>query len=150
MAAPDPASPASALRARLEALGREIGSREASHASELEKARHCAARLRAWVADAIEGFESAVAESGAPHLGIAVSEPRLDDKHVRSVQFDVRRGRHVAIVTVKSRGEVTLVGPFKTGKTEGPCLSFPSHADADLCRALGDLLARFIEEGMAP
>ena len=150
MAAPQHASPASDLRARLETLGREIGGREASHAAAVEEAWRCAARLRAWVADALAGFQAGAAKSGASHLAIDVSEPRLDDKHLRSVQFDVRRGRHVAIVTLTSRGDVTLVGPFKVGNAEGPCFSFPANADAELCRALEDFLARFLEQATTP
>jgi hypothetical protein len=45
---------------------------------------------------------------------------RTDDKHLRSVEFELSRGRYRAIVTAKSRGDVTFVGPFRTGKTEGP------------------------------
>jgi hypothetical protein len=66
------------------------------------------------------------------------------------VQFDLRRGRHVALVTVKSGGEVTLVGPFRTGKTEGPWLSFPVDAETELRAALGDFLERFLDEAATP
>ncbi|MEN8182314.1 MAG: hypothetical protein ABFS46_07245, partial [Myxococcota bacterium] len=62
----------------------------------------------------------------------------------------LRRGRHQAIVTVKSRGEVTLVGPFRSGKTEGPCRSFPYDAEEELHKALGDFLERFLEEAATP
>lgn len=60
------------------------------------------------------------------------------------------RARHRAVVTVKSKGEVTLVGPFRAGKNEGPCRSFPFAEEAELDAALGDFLERFLEEAVAP
>jgi hypothetical protein len=79
-----------------------------------------------------------------------VTPVRLDDKHVRAIAFDVRRGRHAGVVTVKSRGEVTLVGPFRSGKTEAPCRTFPWDAQDDIDGALGDFLLRFLEEAVTP
>jgi hypothetical protein len=148
MAAPSASS--ADLRARLEELGRGYARREAEHVEAMERAHRCAECLRGWVAEAVEGFAAAARAGGAAHLAIEVSAPRLDDKHVRAVQFDVRRGRHVGIVTVKSRGDVTLVGPFHAGKKEGPCLSFPAEANDELRRALGDFLERFLEEAISP
>ena len=109
-----PTTGAPDLGSRLEALGRELGQRE------------------------------------APHLRIELGEIQVDEKHLRAVEFELRRGRHRAIVTAKSRGDVTLVGPFQAGKVEGPCLSFPFDAGSELHRALGDLLARFVEEAATP
>lgn len=138
------------LRTRMEELGRRVGEREAQHADGLAEARRQAALLRGQVAGALEAFESAAAKAGAEHIQVAVSEPRTDDKHLRAVEFDLQRGRHRAIVTVKSRGEVTLVGPFKAGKTEGPCRTFPISEQADIHAALGDFLERFLEEAATP
>jgi hypothetical protein len=81
---------------------------------------------------------------------VEVGELRVDDKHLRAMEFELRRGRHRAIVTAKSRGEVTLVGPFRAGKAEGPCKSFPFEAPEELRRALGDFLERFVEEAATP
>ena len=61
-------------------------------------------------------------------------------------------------ITVKSKGEVTLVGPFRAGKNEGPCQSFAfevggtsgAQDDGELESALGDFLERFLEEAAAP
>jgi hypothetical protein len=53
-------------------------------------------------------------------------------------------------VTVKAKGEVTLVGPFRSGKTEGPCRSFAFSAEEDLADALGDFLESFLEAAAAP
>lgn len=110
--------------------------------------------LHARVAAAIEHFNSLVADA-APQLGVSLSEPRSDDKHLHATQFDLERGRYRAIVTVKSKGEVTLVGPFRLGKAEGPCRSFtfsgaPDVVGADLEDALGDFLENFLEEAATP
>jgi hypothetical protein len=138
------------LREQLEKLGRELGAREAEHAAALEAARERAASLRSLVAEGLAGFRAGAAAAGAPHLDARLSELRLDDKHVRSVEFDLWRGRYRAIVTVKSRGDVTLVGPFHAGKTEGPCKSFPFHAEDEVQKALADFLERFLTEAVTP
>jgi hypothetical protein len=136
------------LRDRLRELGRELAARELEHRDALEAARRQAESLRAQVALALEGWHEAVA--GAPQLAVRVGEIRPDDKHVRAVEFELTRGRHRAIVTVKSRGDVTLVGPFHAGKTEGPCKSFPFGADEEIRKALGDFLERFLTEAATP
>jgi len=152
MSASPASSPETSLRERLARRGREFAAREAEHAEGVASARRCAEALRARVCEAVEAFERAAAEAGGSPLGIEVSAPRLDDKHVRSVQFDLRRGRNVAIVTAKSRGDVTLVGPFHAGKTEGPCASYRTHSpdDAELARGLAAFLERFLDEATAP
>jgi hypothetical protein len=150
MAQPPAARPNLDLAARLESLGRSIGEREGAQREALAAARSCAEKLRACVAEALARFHQTAAEAGAPHLRIELSEVRADDKHLRAVEFDLERGRYKAIVTTKARGEVTLVGPFHVGKNEGPCLSFPFDAEAELREALGDFLARFLEEAATP
>jgi hypothetical protein len=142
--------PPAPLVGRLQEIGRKIGAREAAHRDALDAAREVADRLRARVAEAIEGFHAAARDAGAPHLRIDVGEPCLDHKHARAVQFELRRGRYQALVTVKSRGDVTMVGPFRQGKVEGPCRKFPFGADAEIDAALGDFLERFLEEASAP
>jgi len=141
---------AAALRARLAAAGRRLAEREAGEAASLAEARRVAEGLRALVGEGLAAYEEAIRAGGAPQLHVELSTPRVDDKHLRSVQFELRRGRHAAIVTVKSRGEATLVGPFRAGKTEGPCLSFPFGAEADLEKALGEFLERFLEAAATP
>lgn len=138
------------LRDRLRELGRELAARESEHASALEAARTQAASLRAAVALALEGWHEAVAAAGAPQLAVRIGEVRPDDKHIRAVEFDLVRGRHRAIVTVKARGDVTLVGPFHAGKTEGPCKSFPFGAEDEIRKALGDFLERFLTDAATP
>jgi hypothetical protein len=152
MAESPPSDPGSAddLGARLEALGRSLGEREAGHREGLAQANAWAEQLRGGVASALERFHAAVAEAGAPHLRIALGEIRVDEKHLRAVEFTLERGRHKAIVTVKSRGDVTLVGPFHIGKAEGPCRSFPLEAEREIQRALGAFLEHFVEEAATP
>jgi hypothetical protein len=140
----------SALAARLATLGRELGQREAEHGEGLERARKCVEELRAEVAAALDGFHREAASAGAPHLRVEISPVRVDDKHLRSVEFELVRGRHRAIVTAKSRGDVTFVGPFKSGKTEGPCKSFPIDARDEVGSALADFLEGFLEEAATP
>jgi hypothetical protein len=138
------------LAIRLAEVGRRLGAREAEHAQPLAEARRRAEALRAEVASALEAFHAGAARAGAPQLRISLGEVRLDDKHARAVQFDFARGRCAGVVTVKSRGEVTLVGPFQRGKAEGPCLSFAFEAEVELHKALGDFLERFLEEAAQP
>jgi len=139
-----------ALTARLSTLGRELGEREAEHGSGLERARKCVEELRGEVSAALDGFHRAAAQAGAPHLRIEISPVRTDDKHLRSVEFELSRGRHRAIVTAKSRGDVTFVGPFRSGKTEGPCKSFPIDARDEVSGALVSFLESFLEEAATP
>ena len=139
-----------ALHARLSALGRELGEREAEHGAGLERARKCVEELRGEVAAALEGFHRAAAGAGASHLQIELSPVRTDDKHLRSVEFELCRGRYRAIVTAKSRGDVTFVGPFRSGKTEGPCKSFPIDARDEVSGALASFLESFLEEAATP
>jgi hypothetical protein len=146
---PPPMAPVD-LGERLEALGRELGSREAPFRDELTRARSVAERLRDRVADALGRFHRAAAAAGAPQLEAAISETRADDKHLRAVQFDIARGRYRAIVTVKARGEVTLVGPFRAGKDEGPCRTFPIDSEGEIAGALAGFLERFLEEAATP
>jgi len=54
------------------------------------------------------------------------------------------------VITIKSKGEVTLVGPFRIGKKEGPCRSFPVAANEEINDALGDFLERFLQEAASP
>jgi hypothetical protein len=138
------------LRTRLAQAGRRLGAREAEHSAAFSEAQVRADKLRAVVADAVAGFNDGARAAGAPQLALELGEPRVDAKHLRAVEFELRRGRYRAIVTVKSRGQVTLVGPFKAGKQEGPCQTFPWDAGADLERALGDFLERFAEEAATP
>ena len=137
------------LNDRVEALARDLAQREKKQVEAIEKAQYKAAELHRQIAAAIDRFNAVVGES-VPYLEIAVSPPRVDDKHLHAVEFDLERGRHRAIVTVKAKGEVTLVGPFRSGKTEGPCRSFAFAAEEELADAMGDFLENFLEAAAAP
>lgn len=148
---PETAPPSSTdLAARLASLGRTLGARESDHREALSAAEACATSVRAEVAQALEGFHAAASEAGAPHLRIELSPIRIDDKHLRAVEFDLTRGRHQAIVVAKAKGEITLVGPFKKGKVEGPCKSFPFDSRDEIRSALGSFLENFLEEAATP
>jgi len=138
------------LEARMRKLGKTLGEREAAHRDALSAADKLAAELRSTVAEALEAFHAGASDVGAPHLRAQVSEPRTDDKHVRAIEFELQRGRHRAIVTVKSKGAVTLVGPFQAGKNEGPCASFAWEDRSGLEAALGDFLENFLQEAASP
>jgi hypothetical protein len=137
------------LNDRIEALARDLARRESSHQEAIEKAQRKAAELHRQVEAAIARFNAVVGLS-IPYLEVWVSAPRVDDKHLHAVEFNLERGRHRAIVTVKSKGEITLVGPFRSGKTEGPCRSFAFAAEAEFQDALAEFLERFLEEAAAP
>lgn len=138
------------LEEALESVGRALAERETAHSSELGTAREQAIALHARVAVALDRYHAAIESAGAAHLRVELTEPRLDEKHVRSYEFDVRRGRHRALFVLKSRGELTLVGPFRTGKTEGPCRSFPVEAEAEIAAAVVEFVSNFLEEAATP
>ena len=137
------------LNERTEAIAHEVAKRESTHLEPIARARRKAEELHGQVDSAIGRFNATLAES-VPYLQVEVSPPRIDDKHLHAVEFDLERGRHRAVITVKSKGEVTLVGPFREGKKEGPCRSFPVDADADIADALSDFLAAFLEAASSP
>lgn len=137
------------LNARIQAIAEGVVEREKSHAEAVAQARSKAEELHGVVASAIDRFNETVSDR-VPELHVEVSAPRIDDKHIHAVEFELGRGRHRAIVTVKSKGEVTLVGPFRTGKKEGPCRSFPVAANDDIQDAMGDFLERFLQEAVSP
>jgi len=138
------------LSERMAHLGRTLGLREASHREALDEARRRAEGLHARVAEGLAAFREAAATAGADHLGASLGAVRLDEKHVRAIEFEICRGRHRAVVVVKSRGEVTLVGPFRKGKVEGPCKSLPWDAADEITPALAEFLEKFLEEATAP
>ena len=136
-------------------VGKTLGEREAAHAAGLDAARGKADELHARVSQALGGYHDAIEAAGAPHLRVEVGAPRLDEKHVRSYEFELKRGRHRGLFILKSRGELTLVGPFRVGKTEGPCRSFPLESQtvasgSEIDKALVEFVTRFLEEAATP
>lgn len=145
-----PPEKVSALRARLGALGRTLGERESAHSAALREAERRARLLHGAVRDAVASFQSALADAGGPALTLSVSEPRTDDKHVRAIEIELRRGRNLALIVAKSRGDVTLVGPFHAGKEEGPCQKLAWDVQDELFDRLGEFLERFLGEALTP
>jgi len=144
-------SAADPLCDRLARVGRALALREAKHRGALDEARQRAEELHASVARGLAAFHEAATAGGADPLGrIELGPVRLDEKHIRAIEFEVARGRHHALVVVKSRGEVTLVGPFRAGKAEGPCQSLPWDASDEIASALASFLESFIEEAATP
>jgi len=135
---------------RFESLGRSLGTRESEHAEDLARARTQIEGLHSAVSAALAAFTRGARSAGASHLQVELSGIRTDDKHLRAVEFELVRGRHCAIVTAKSQGEVTLVGPFRKGKDEGPCRSFPFGADSEIREAVSEFLETFLEAAAAP
>lgn len=150
MAHQSPANTGSDLGARLEEIGRAIGAREAGRADPLRVARIRLGEIRDQVEGALRRFHAAASESGAPHLRIELSGIRVDEKHLRAVEFEVSRGRHRGIFVAKDRGEITLVGPFRSGKTEGPCRSLPFESRDAFDPLLENFLAEFLDEAASP
>lgn len=138
------------LANQLKEQGQKLGEREAGHRIAIERVAERSREIYARVREGLDGFHAGCSAAGAEQLVVELSEPRIDDKHLHSVQFDLARGRHRLIVTVKTKGKVTLVGPFKTGKQEGPCRSIALDDDAEIDLALAEVLNVFIEEAFTP
>ena len=137
------------LDERMKAIAESVVERERRHQDGMAQAADKLGELRTTVASAIDTFNATVS-ADVPHLAIDVSPVRLDEKHLHAHEFELARGRHRALVIAKSNAEFTLVGPFKTGKNEGPCRTFPFSAESDLEDAIEDFLERFLEEATAP
>lgn len=136
------------LRERLAEKGQTLALREDEYRRGLDEAHGRAEVLRTRVEEGLEGYAQAIA--GAPQLQVTLGPVRSDEKHVRSVEFEVARGRHRALFIVKGRGEITLVGPFRAGKVEGPCQSFPWNADDEIDKAVAAFLEDFLEQAATP
>ena len=138
------------LTLKLVSLGQRLAKRELVHAVSLGEAQRRASEIHGDIADALIAYNREVEKAGVPQLKVEQSPVRTDEKHLRSIQFDIKRGRYTAIVTVKSRGGITLVGPFRAGKSEGPCKTFPFDSAEELSLALPLFLENFLEEAATP
>ena len=136
-------------RARFEGLARELAERDAELSPGLEEARVCAQALRARAREALAEFRQAAERGGALHLArVEVGPVEPDEKHIDAVQVRVKRGRWEIVCVAKSRGEVTLVGPYRQGKEENPCKSYAFKAP-ELEPALDDLLLELLRQSTA-
>ncbi len=139
-------------------VGRTLGEREAPHREGLEAARATANALHARVSAALEHYHAAIQTAGSPHLRVEIGDPRLDHKHVRSYEFVLKRGRHRGLFILKSKGQLTLVGPFREGKTEGPCQriqlpysgSSAAASNDEVDAAIIEFVSKFLEEAATP
>lgn len=146
----------SQIRQRALQQGRTLGEREAGQALLLEDARRLAGEFRDWVERGVASFQQGLRESGATHLCdeslFRISPLEIDAKHIRAVGFSLQRGRYKICIVVKTKGSVTLVGPFQLGKKEGPCRKFPvpteERALHEFEAALADLLTAFFEAAL--
>ncbi len=110
---------------RFEALARELGARDRELAPALADARAAAVELRRHAERAVATFCAAARAQGAEHLTqLHIGPVEPDEKHVDCVQLKLARGRHELVCVANSDGRVTLVGPFRRGKQEGPCADF--------------------------
>jgi hypothetical protein len=111
---------------RFEALARELAERDRAIGASLAEARSAAAELRRHAEHAVATFCAAARAQGAEHLTeIRVGPVEPDEKHVDCVQLRIARGRHELVCVADAEGRITLVGPFRRGKQEGPCADFP-------------------------
>ena len=133
---------------RFRKLAEELASRDPGLPARLREVREAARDLRELAFQAVEAFRERAAELGAPYLGnVEVSAVEPDEKHVDCVQFRVSRGRTelLCIAIASAGGKVRLVGPFKRGKTEGPCADAPLRGP-EVEHALEDRVERLLRE----
>ena len=131
---------------RFEKLASELATRDRDLPLAITEARVAAVELRERAEAAVEAFRQTARKEGADHLAdIRVGPVEPDEKHVDCVQFRVWRGRFEIICVAKAEGAVRLVGPFRRGKSEKPCLDQPPRGEA-VERALEELLEKLIRE----
>jgi hypothetical protein len=132
---------------RFEALAAELAGRQVGLPEQLALIREPAEQLRLQAERAVDAFRARARVLGAEHLThVTVSRLEPDQKHVNCLQFSIERGRHtllcVAIANADG-GKIRLVGPFRSGKTEGPCAEHPPcgpEVEAALEQRILDLL----------
>ena len=130
-------------------LARELAERDREIPAGLETALLIAQEVRARALAAVEAFSREALAGGVPHLAnIEVGAVEPDEKHVDALQVMIRRGRWEVVCVAKSRGVVTLVGPYQRGKNEGPCETLAGRGDA-LDRALDERLLALLQEATA-
>jgi hypothetical protein len=132
---------------KFEALAEDLARLQGDLPRWLANARTGAEELRSQAQRCIDAFLRRARALGAEQLGsVSVSAVMPDEKHVNCVQFSIERGRSallcVAIANAEG-GKIRLVGPFKRGRTEGPCGDYPlcgREVEAGLEQRMLDLL----------
>lgn len=134
---------------KFEALAEDLARQHGDLPRWLAGARAAAEELRAQAQACVQAFLSRAELLGAEQLGaVCVSPVGPDQKHVDCVQFSIERGRDVLLcvaIATSEGGKVRLVGPFKRGKTEGPCGDFPLRG-AELERGLEQRLLDLLRQ----
>jgi len=130
---------------RFEALAQTLAERDRSLASAILAVEPALEVLRERAARAVAVFVNVALEHRVPHLThLSVGPVEPDEKHIDCLQFKVRRGRWEIVCVGKPRGVVTLVGPYRSGKQEGPCSEHPLHGN-EVEAALDDRLVELIQ-----
>jgi hypothetical protein len=135
--------------ARFEQLAAALADRDRDVSTSLGSVRPALEALRSCALDAIQAFVRSAREHGGAHLtdvGVGPVEP--DEKHVDCLQFQVMRGRWKLTCVGKTRGVVTVVGPFRHGEPEKPCAEFPLPS-AEAEAGLEDRLLALLREASA-
>ena len=115
---------------------------------QLADLRESAEALRELANASVQAFVRRAGELGAEHLTrMEVSPVVPDEKHVDCLQFTLSRGRWelVCVAIAKGEGKIRLVGPFKQGKSETPCLDLPLRG-AEVESALADGIESLIRQ----
>ncbi|MEE8314650.1 MAG: hypothetical protein V3R91_10025 [Myxococcota bacterium] len=113
---------------RFEQLAVELAGQVPDLPRQLADLREPAEGLRELANASVQAFVRRAGELGAEHLTrLAVSPVVPDEKHVDCLQFTLSRGRWelVCVAIAKGEGKIRLVGPFKQGESETPCLDLP-------------------------
>jgi hypothetical protein len=130
---------------RLVDLAERLAERDRELGEPLGRVWGAVRELRDQVAAAADVFRGTARERGAEHLAnLEVGPAEPDEKHVDCVQFRIARGRFEALCVGKAKGSITLVGPYKRGKPEKPCVDFPLGGP-EVERGLEELLLALLE-----
>jgi hypothetical protein len=131
---------------RFARLAEELAAGDPEVPVRLESIRGPVERLRQAAAHAVDAFVARAQELGASHLAhVDVSEVLPDEKHVDCLSFRVRRGRFelLCIAVAGASPKIRTVGPFRRGKTEGPCADYDLAApqiEGELADRIEELL----------
>ncbi|MEE8558248.1 MAG: hypothetical protein V3T14_10225 [Myxococcota bacterium] len=135
-------------RDRFVRLAEEFAARDRDLVPRIATLWDACERLRSVAAAAVEAFAETARSRGTPHLADLVVDPvEPDEKHVDCLQVRVRRGRWEGLLLAKSKGKVTLVGPFRRGDPEKPCRDF-ALTGAEVEMGVEDLVEELIRRAM--
>ena len=116
---------------RFEQLAAALARRDRELARELEPVRRALESVRETLGTSVRTFVETARAAGAEHLAhVEVGPVEPDEKHVDCLQVKVRRGRWEIVCVGKTRGVVTVVGPYRRGKPEQPCRDHAFGAEA--------------------